>query len=413
MKKKNSLQSQYSTLHSDPFPRTVRLSFEFGENSGENSSLTELLFKKVEWSVEGETRGLRYGENPHQEAGLYKLVNGNITLAGTEYIGPQKGLVTEAELLQGGKHPGKINITDVDSALGILKHLPDSPATVIVKHNNPCGVSQKDSLAESYRAAFDADPIAAFGGAVVCNREMDRETAGEIASRYTEVAAAPEYAEGALEILQKRKNIRIFRVPRMDRLSEYLFHPYVDITSLMDGGLILQKSYETKIQGVKDFLPAEAHHNGKDYRCNRAPSKKELEDLLFGWRVETGITSNSVVYVKDRTTLGIGTGEQDRVGVARIAAEKAYRNYQARTAGGSSQNTPESFTQTGKPDILKGAVMISDGFFPFRDGVEVGLKEGVSAVVQPGGSVRDWEVIEACNEYSAAMVFTGERSFRH
>ncbi|MFO7848971.1 MAG: IMP cyclohydrolase [Spirochaetia bacterium] len=399
---KSTLHTQYSTIHSDPFPGSVRLSF------GEDSFETSLLFKKVEWTVEGETRGLRYGENPHQEAGLYKLVNGNLTLAGTEYIGPEKGLVTEAELLQGGKHPGKINITDVDSALGILKHLSDLPAAVIVKHNNPCGVSQRETLAESYRAAFEADSVAAFGGAVVCNRELDRETAEEIASRYTEVIAAPEYGEGAVDILQKRKNIRILRVPRIDRLSEYLLHPYIDITSLMDGGMVLQRSYETKIRSAEDFLPAEAHYQGEDYRCKRAPTDRELEDMLFGWRVEAGITSNSVIYVKNRTTLGIGTGEQDRVGVARIAADKARRNCTLSVAEDSAPRDSD-----GTSGILKDAVMVSDGFFPFRDGVEVGLKEGVSAVVQPGGSVRDREVIQACNDYSAAMVFTGERSFRH
>jgi phosphoribosylaminoimidazolecarboxamide formyltransferase/IMP cyclohydrolase len=161
----------------------------------------------------------------------------------------------------------------------------------------------------------------------------------------------------------------------------------------MDGGLVLQRSYQTRVETVEDFLPAETEVKGTTYRCNRLPTQEELEDLLFGWRVEAGVTSNSVLFVKDRTTVGIGTGEQDRVGVAQIAARKA----EERTGEGA----------------LEGAVMISDGFFPFRDGVDVGLKRGVTAVAQPGGSVRDREIIEACNEYSAAMVFTGERSFRH
>lgn len=382
----NNIRKQYRSIQTDVFPSTIRLSF------GEESFGSDLVFEKVEWTVDGETRGLRYGENPHQEAALYRPVNGNVVIAGVEYIRPGNGLVTDAELLHAGKHPGKINITDVDSALGILAHLDQAPATVIVKHNNPCGASQKGTLRESYLTAFEADPVAAFGGAVVCNREVDRETAEEIASRYTEVVAAPGYAEGSLDILCSKKNLRVLRIGRMDRLGEYLSMPYIDFHSLIDGGMILQRSYQTGIRSVEDFLPAEARCKGSTHRCAREASREELEDLLFGWRVETGITSNSVLYVKNRTTVGIGTGEQDRVGVAEIAARKAERS------GGSG---------------LKGSVMVSDGFFPFRDGVEVGLKAGVTAVAQPGGSVRDWEVIEACNEYSAAMVFTGERSFRH
>ncbi len=381
-----SIRAQYRSMQSDPFPSTIRLSY------GEASAYSEILYEKVHWTVGGETRGLRYGENPHQEAALYRSVNGNLTIGGVEFISPGRGLVTDAELLHSGKHPSKINITDIDSALGILKYLSDEPATVIVKHNNPCGVSQRGSLSESYRAAFEADSIAAFGGAVVCNREIDRETAEEIISHYAEVVAAPEFADGSLGILEKKKNLRVLRISRLDRLEEYIAQPYIDFHSLMDGGLVLQRSYETRIQSVEDFLPAETEYKGERYRCERQPSREELEDLLFGWRVESGITSNSVLYAKNKTSLGIGTGEQDRVGVAEIALQKAKRN-------GASR--------------LDGAVMISDGFFPFRDGVEVGLKAGVRAVAQPGGSIRDREVIEACNEYSAAMVFTGERSFKH
>jgi phosphoribosylaminoimidazolecarboxamide formyltransferase / IMP cyclohydrolase len=381
-----SLRTPYRSRREDPFPRRLRISL------GEDSFDTELYYEKVEWTVDGEKRGLRYGENPHQEAALYRLLNGNLVIGAIAYIEPDRGLLTEAELLHAGKHPGKINITDVDSALGILKYLHDEPACVIVKHNNPCGVSQKSELIESYLSAFEADSVAAFGGAVVCNREIDRQTAEEIASRYTEIIAAPDYAAGALEILSKRKNLRVLKIGRIDELSRYRFSPYLDIDSLMDGGLILQRSHETKIIEPDDLLPAKAVHEGKSYACRRKPDERELEDLLFGWRVETGVTSNSVLYVKNKTTVGIGTGEQDRVGVARIARDKALER-----------------SETG----LAGAVMVSDGFFPFRDGVETGLKAGVTAVIQPGGSVRDWEVIEACNEYGAAMVFTGERSFSH
>lgn len=415
--KSNQLKQQYRDILGDNFPKKMEIRF------GEESYDQALQFEKVTWNIDGEEKGLRYGENPHQAAALYRLVNGNLVLGDVKSVSPDIVLASGAELRKSGKHPGMINITDVDSALNILRYLGDLPSAVIMKHNNPSGAAQRDELAEAYVAAFMADPIAAFGGVVALNREVDVETAKEITARYTEVVAAPGFSEGAMAEFEKKKNIRIMEIGNISRLQEYTSMPHIDFHSLMDGGLILQWSYQTRVQTVEDFLPAETEYKGEKFSMDRQPSSEELEDLLFGWRVEAGVTSNSVLYVKNKTTVGIGTGEQDRVGCAQIARDKAYQKCLQRRALldygkgfaelSEAQQTPvQEYTASERGDI-RNSVMISDGFFPFRDGVEVGLREGVRAVAQPGGSIRDFESIQACNEYGAAMVFTGERSFRH
>jgi phosphoribosylaminoimidazolecarboxamide formyltransferase/IMP cyclohydrolase len=199
---------------------------------------------------------------------------------------------------------------------------------------------------------------------------------------------------------------------------------FVDFTSLIDGGLVLQTSFVPLTRKVADFMPATASWKGNDYRCLRQPTPAELADLLFAWLVECGVTSNSVIYAKDGATVGIGTGEQDRVGVAEIARDKAYRKLADRLSWESfrmpyaSLARPEARTEIDREVArqkggLAGAVMVSDGFFPFRDGVDVGLCEGVTAIAQPGGSERDFESIEAVNEAGAAMVFTRQRCFKH
>jgi phosphoribosylaminoimidazolecarboxamide formyltransferase/IMP cyclohydrolase len=198
----------------------------------------------------------------------------------------------------------------------------------------------------------------------------------------------------------------------------------VDLKSLIDGGVVAQWSFTPQARKVTDFLPAITTSKGVEYAVKRPPTAAELDDLLFGWLVEAGVTSNSVLYVKNGCTVGIGTGEQDRVGVAEIARDKAYRKLADRLAWERFQTPFNALTDRKvQADLeaevkslrggIPGSVMVSDAFFPFRDGVDVGLREGVTAVVQPGGSLRDWEVIEAVNEAGAAMVFTGQRSFRH
>jgi phosphoribosylaminoimidazolecarboxamide formyltransferase/IMP cyclohydrolase len=335
-------------------------------------------------------------------------------------------------MLQAGKHPGKTNLTDLDNGLNILKYLDTRPAAVILKHNNPCGAAHGSSLTEAYDRANMADRIAAFGGCVVFNQPVDRATAELVAANYLEVVAAPEYEESTLEILKQRANLRIIQIARMDRLTDYRKHRFLEFKSLMDGGIIVQQSPLNAILSVDDFQPAQTTYEGKTYRINRQPSEQELRDLLFGWSIEQGVTSNSVLYVKDECTVGIGTGEQDRVGVAEIAVFKAYTKFADRLCfdkhgipykdlelaiakGERDQSLKQEIdaaTQEAKGDLI-GATMVSDAFFPFRDGVDVGLKEGVTAVVQPGGSQRDFEIIEACNEVDATMIFTGQRAFKH
>jgi phosphoribosylaminoimidazolecarboxamide formyltransferase/IMP cyclohydrolase len=383
-----------------------------------------MVYEKVTWNLHGQVQGLRYGENPGQPAALYKPINGNLVLGDCETILPGRYLLSDMELLQSGKHPGKTNITDIDNALNILRYFSSTPTTVIVKHNNPCGVAGDSELASSYHKALMADRIAAFGGAVACNRTIDGETADLISRGYIEVLAAPSFENKALDILSKKKNLRIIKIENINRLHEFIGTRYLDIKSLIDGAMILQTSFSPETLSYDDMKQATAEWEGQVYRVEREPTGDEYADMLFGWLVETGITSNSIIYVKDGVTVGIGTGEQDRVGVAEIARDKAYKKMADRVSY-EWYETPygqlEDEKQRKEIDSyvneyrggLKGSTMVSDAFFPFRDGIEVGLREGVTAVIQPGGAIRDVESIQACNEYGAAMVFTGQRCFKH
>ena len=364
----------YKTIMDDHFPAEMEIRFI------DHDQTQTLRYQKVSWAIDGVQKGLRYGENPGQEAAVYKLVNGNLALGDVRFIAPGRSLASEPELLQSGKHPGKINLTDADNALNILRYLDKKPCAVIVKHNNPCGVAWADSLSEAYFRANKADRLAAFGGCIALNRECDLETA-----------------------------------------------------KLIAGGIVAQWSFLPQARSVDDFLPAECFRksDGTMHRVLRQPTAKELEDMLFGWLVEAGVTSNSVLYVKDGVTVGIGTGEQDRVGVAEIARDKAYKkladwiswekwttpynelDQKFGPAEGAKRRAEADEISAAQKGGLIGSAMISDAFFPFRDGLEVGIREGVSAVVQPGGALRDWDVIDCCNEAGITMVFTGQRSFKH
>ena len=426
------LKKMYSTIRGDHFP--MEMTITFGDQT--------LVYRKKTWAIPTEDggvdeRGLRYGENPDQEAALYELVNGNLVLGECRFIEPGNGLVssiTVEDMLQVGKHPGKINLTDVDNGLNIIKYLMDRPAAVILKHNNPCGAAYGDTLADAYNRANRADRIAAFGGALVLNRPCDKATAELISQNYLEVVCAPDFEQGSLDILKSRKNLRIIRIARIDRLAEYEHYRFVDFKSLIDGGIIVQQSAVNSIRTPADLKPAVATWQGKEYRVEREPTEREVADMLFGWAVEHGVTSNSVLYVKDGCTVGIGTGEQDRVGVAEIAVHKAYIKYADILCydtygipyanlvleieqGKRDPADKEAIDAKTKEDRagLPGSVMISDAFFPFRDGADVGIKQGVSAILQAGGSMRDFETIQACNEANpqVAMKFTGQRSFKH
>ncbi|MBI3985366.1 MAG: IMP cyclohydrolase [Lentisphaerae bacterium] len=412
-------KTAYKTIMDDHFPKQMEVSFV-----GDNGQRQTLFYEKVSWVIDGVEKGLRYGENPGQEAALYKLVNGNLVLGDVRSIQPGRCLVTDVELLQSGKHPGKTNLTDVDNALNILRYLGAAPCTVIVKHNNPCGVARGHSLAESYERANMADRVAAFGGAIVLNREVDTATAERIAENYAEVVAAPEFAPGVMDLFGKKKNLRVMKVADMSRLAQYAGARVVDFKALVDGGLAVQWSFVPETLSREKLFPAQTTFKGRDYKIARPPTDREIEDMLFGWLIECGVTSNSVIFVKDGATIGIGTGEQDRVGVAEIARDKAYRKLADRLCW---ERLKVPYNELKEASVRKeidgevarrkggiaGSCMVSDGFFPFRDGVDVGLREGVTAVIQPGGSERDFESIEACNEAGAAMVYTGQRCFKH
>jgi len=423
----SDLKAMYRTIQGDPFPDDLTL--RLGDQ--------ELVLRKRGWTIDGQQRGLRYGENPDQPAALFELVGGGLTLDGVTFRGPGQGLVsalTEEHMLQAGKHPGKINLTDVDNGLNILQYLTAKPAAVILKHNNPSGAAWTDEgLATALERAFHADRIAAFGGTVVVNRPLDEAAAALINSSYFEVVAAPDFSAAALALLRQRKNLRILRIPGLADLGALAAQPFLDIKSLTDGGLVLQFSFRNRILSAADFLPASAEKDGSTFIA-RKPTAQEADDLLFAWAVEAGVTSNSVIFARDGATVAIGTGEQDRVGCVELTIHKAYTKYADLLASGelgmslyelklkagsdpalaASLEDIQARTRAARGG-LPGSVLVSDGFFPFRDGVDVALEQGVTAIAQPGGSIRDWEIIQAVNQAApqVAMVFTGQRSFRH
>ena len=412
------LKKMYRTIMDDHFPPNMEISFV------DQDKRQTLFYEKVSWVIDEVQKGLRYGENPGQEAALYRLVNGNLVLGDSETIQPGQYLASDIELLQSGKHPGKTNLTDADNSLNILRYFVDKPTAVIVKHNNPCGVARADTLEEAYIKANIADRVAAFGGCITLNRAVDKATAEAITNQYAEVVVAPDFEEGVMAVFEQKKNLRVIRIGNIDRLQSFVGQRCVEFKSLIDGGHIVQWSFVPTTRTPAELRVAETEYKGKTYRVDREPTDKEYDNLLFGWLVESGITSNSVIYVKDEVTVGIGTGEQDRVGVAEIARDKAYRKLADRycfEAHGIPYNDLKDDDKkkeidervTAEKGGLIGAAMVSDAFFPFRDGIDVGLTEGITSVIQPGGSGNDYQSIEACNEVGATMVYTGQRSFKH
>ncbi len=298
-------------------------------------------------------RSLRYGENPHQRSYLF--------LDPFESLG-----VAKASVLQ-GKEMSFNNYLDADSAIKLVSEF-DKPACVIVKHNNPCGVALGENLLGAFQRAFGSDPESAFGGVVAFNGKVDRETA-QITKHFFEVVIAPHFSEQALELFSKRKNLRVIR---------HLGHGFSFDIKKVSGGYLLQEEDTLLYRELKVV-------------SEREPTERELQDMLFAYRVCKYVKSNAVVIAKDGMTLGIGSGNVSRVDSLRCAIVKAQRM---------------GFD-------LKGSVLASEAFFPFRDSVDLAHGAGISAIIQPGGSIRDKEVIQAVNEHRMAMVFTGVRHFRH
>ncbi|HRO37895.1 bifunctional phosphoribosylaminoimidazolecarboxamide formyltransferase/IMP cyclohydrolase [Thauera sp.] len=313
----------------------------------------QLAFDKVQ--------DLRYGENPHQTAAFYRQP------------GAAEGGVAGYTQLQ-GKELSYNNIADADAAWECVKAFDGSAAAcVIVKHANPCGVAVAASALEAYKKAFSTDPTSAFGGIIAFNGEVDRAAAEAVSAQFLEVLIAPSYTADALELLASKKNVRVLTCPLGQPAGAFDY-------KRVGGGLLVQSADEARIQ-VADLKVV----------TQRAPTEAELRDMLFAWRVAKYVKSNAIVYCKDGMTVGVGAGQMSRVDSARIAKIKA------ENAGLQ----------------IAGCVVASDAFFPFRDGLDVLAQAGATAVIQPGGSMRDEEVIAAANEQNIAMVFTGFRHFRH
>ncbi|MDJ0710451.1 MAG: bifunctional phosphoribosylaminoimidazolecarboxamide formyltransferase/IMP cyclohydrolase [Woeseiaceae bacterium] len=342
----------------------------YAHTASYDTAITRYLSASLDDDVLGErflysgglSEKLRYGENPHQEAAFYR----------DQQAVP--GSLAAAKQLQ-GKALSYNNIADGDAALECVKQF-DNPACVIVKHANPCGVAVAENIETAYEKAFQTDPTSAFGGIIAFNRPLDAETAAAIIGRqFVEVIIAPSIDSGALEACAAKKNVRVLETGAWNDRSAGGFD-----FKKVSGGLLVQTSddgiiTETDLKVVTD----------------KAPSPQQIRDMLFAWTVVKYVKSNAIIFCKDSMTIGVGAGQMSRVYSTRIAAIKA---------------ADEGLE-------VQGSVMASDAFFPFRDGIDAAAETGISAIIQPGGSMRDDEVIQAANEHGLAMVFTGMRHFRH
>ena len=309
-------------------------------------------------------QALRYGENPHQQAAFYAELS----------VGEKKATgITWAEQL-GGKELSFNNILDADAAWGAVTDFA-APSVAIIKHTNPCGLASHDDIAEAYRQAFSGDPVAAFGGIVATNRAVTLAMAEAIKPVFYEIVIAPEYQKEALELLKKKKDLRIL-VAELPPDYGKAEPRYLDFRRVK-GGFLIQGS---------DSIPEDSVR--LKTVTKRQPTKAEIEDLLFAWRVVKHVKSNAIVLAKDKTLLGMGAGQPSRIISAKIAIDKA-------------------------GEKVAGSVLASDAMFPFPDVVETAAAGGITAIIQPGGSIRDEDSIKAADKHNIAMVFTGERHFRH
>ncbi len=314
-----------------------------------------LTFEKVQ--------DMRYGENPHQQAAFYMEV------------GKTKGTLADAKQLN-GKELSYNNINDANGALELLKEFSE-PTIVAVKHANPCGVGTGETILEAYQKAYEADPVSIFGGIVVANRKIDADTAQEMIKIFLEIVIAPSYDEEALKIFETKKNLRVLQLENIE---------YVDALALdmkkVGGGLIVQGK-DTLLLNEEELKVV----------TDRAPSEKEMKDLMFAWKLVKHVKSNGIALAKEGKSVGMGGGQTNRIWATSQAIEHGI----------------EFLGEEG----VKGSVMASDAFFPFSDCVEAAVKAGITAIVQPGGSVRDEDSIKVCNEHNIAMIFTGMRHFKH
>jgi phosphoribosylaminoimidazolecarboxamide formyltransferase/IMP cyclohydrolase len=300
---------------------------------------------------------MRYGENPHQRAAFYRE------------IGARSGTLVEAKQLW-GKELSYNNINDTNGALELLYEF-DSIAVVAVKHANPCGVGTGGTIYEAYMKAYEADSVSIFGGIVALNREVDAMTAEHMAGYFLEIIIAPSFSPEALEILEKKKNIRLLKLDMAHAKSE----KYQDMKRVM-GGMLVQDADDALISGELVTV------------TKKAPTQNQINDMLFAWKIVKHVKSNAIAIAKDGQSIGVGPGQMNRVGAVRIALE----------TGG---------------DKCQGAALASDAYFPFPDSIEVAAQAGITAIIQPGGSINDQLSIDACDKYGIAIVFTGMRHFKH
>lgn len=357
MSKTKSIRKLYSTALEEDFPESIKITI--GDH--------ETTYRKH--------MSLRYGENPHQPAAFYSPTEGPLS-------------VGDVKLLKTGKSGlSMTNVEDTNNSMRIVSYF-NQPACAVMKHVNPSGAAAQNKdepLVEVYKKARDCDALAAYGSVAGFNRMVDVATAEEIMNSYVEAVVAPGYEEGCMEYFGKKKNIRIMQVDGIEEISKYVGDPMwpLDISVQMDGSIVLQAPMLTKLKSVDDLRVV----------TEKQPTAQELKDMLFSWYICMNVRSNGVVLGKENATIGIGTGQQDRVTAVKLALEKAdMRGHKAEIAG---------------------SVLASDGFFPFRDSIDLLAEYDVKACVQPGGSLKDKEVIAACNEHGIAMVFTDERCFRH
>ena len=308
---------------------------------------------------------LRYGENPHQSASLYKS-------------SMQQSGIPHAKLLQ-GKELSYNNINDADAALQLIKEFDeDTPSVAIIKHANPCGVASGESLCEAYMKALSCDKTSAFGGIIALNQTIDKATASEIIKIFTEVIIAPDVSDEAKEVFKSKNNLRVLILSSVQKNNNSQNYKSIE------GGILVQSNDE-------------ANTSKSDLKVvtEKKPSDDEIEDMLFAFKVCKHVKSNAIIYVKNKKTIGIGAGQMSRVDSAKIASQK------------------NSEMEKSDENSLENSVVASDAFFPFADGLLVTISYGAKAVIQPGGSVKDDEVISAANEAGISMVFTGKRHFRH
>jgi len=352
-------EDQRRTLASKAFQHTAAYDtaiagFFRGLTSGE-----EGLPSVIDLGLERKT-SLRYGENPHQRAALYRPL-----------------LMPETGLVGGMQHQGKElsfnNYLDLESAWNLCQEF-QGPACAIIKHTNPCGTALGSDLAEAYQKALACDPVSAFGSIIAVNREVNEKTAELMSQLFVECVIAPAYHSGALAVFSKKRNLRVMemgeKVPEEQGSREEL-----DFKKISGGFLVQERDVYRPLEDLKTVT-------------KRAPTEEEIQDLLFSWTVSKHVKSNAIVFVRNAQTLGVGAGQMSRVDSVRLASEKAQLD-------------------------LEDCVMASDGFFPFRDAVDEAVKSGVQAIIQPGGSKRDEEVIAAADEHGIAMVLTGVRHFKH